>query len=486
MHDRRCAGEIGTLAGFRRELYACLTGRADAMFELADAVLCADGPVRSLVELSLVGEHRRGHGSLYAALARGRLDVARLRTALSAVPLLRAADGRLVLAVDITCWLRPDAHTSPERILCHTYGRGKDQHIMIPGWPYSFVVALETGRSSWTAPLDAVRLSPGDDAATVTAGQLREVVARLIAAGPWRPGDPDILVVADAGYDGPRLAHLLRDLPVQLLARMRSDRVLRRATGPRLPGTNGRPPRHGGEFIFGDPNTWGSPDVATVTETRLYGQASVRSWNRLHPKLTRRAAWLDCADLPVIEGTVIRLEVARLPSGAIPKPVWLWWSGINATPAQVDLLWQAFLRRFDIEHTFRLFKQTLGWTCPKIRTPEAADRWTWMILAVYTQLRLARNLAADLRRPWEKPAPPERLSPARVRRGFRHLRAKAPCPANAPKPCQPGPGRPPGRRNTRPTPRHDVHIASTATSAKTNTKKPATKKPANPRPRRKG
>ena len=51
----------------------------------ADAVLCSDGPVRSLVELSLVGGHRRGHGSLYAALDRGRLDVGRLRTALSTV-----------------------------------------------------------------------------------------------------------------------------------------------------------------------------------------------------------------------------------------------------------------------------------------------------------------------------------------------------------------------------------------------------------------
>jgi hypothetical protein len=486
VHDQRLADEIGTLGSFREEFYSCLTGRADALFELADAVLCADGPVRSLVELSLVGEHRRGHGSLYAALARGRLDVGRLQTALSAVPLPRAADGRLVLAVDITCWLRPEAHTSPERILCHTYGRGKDQHIMIPGWPYSFVVALETGRSSWTAPLDAVRLAPGDDAATVTAAQLREVVARLIAAGHWRPGDPDILVVADAGYDAPRLAYLLRDLPVQVLARMRSDRVLRRAVPPRLAGTNGRPPRHGGGFIFGDPASWGRPDVTTVTDTRLYGQATARSWNRLHPRLTRRAAWLEAGDLPLIEGTVIRLEVARLPSGATPKPVWLWWSGIDANPAQVDLLWQAFLRRFDIEHTFRLFKQTLGWTCPKIRTPEAADRWTWMILAVYTQLRLARHLAADLRRPWEKPTPPDRLSPARVRRGFRHLRAKAPCPASAPKPCQPGPGRPPGRRNTKPTPRHDVHIVTTATSAKTNPKKPATKKSVNPRPRRTG
>lgn len=167
---------------------------------------------------------------------------------------------------------------------------------MIPGWPYSFVVALETGRSSWTAPLDAVRLAPGDDAALVTAGQLREVVGRLIAAGHWMAGDPDILIVADAGYDGPRLAYMLRDLPVQVLARMRSDRVLRRAVPPRLPGTNGRPPRHGGEFIFGDPASWGQPDVITVTDTRLYGQATARSWNRLHPKLTRRGAWLDSRD----------------------------------------------------------------------------------------------------------------------------------------------------------------------------------------------
>ncbi|GAP52519.1 transposase is4 family protein, partial [Streptomyces azureus] len=108
------------LSCFRGEFYSCLTRRSDALFELADAVLCADGPVRSLVELSLVGEHRRGHGGLYDALAAGRVDIARLRRALVAVPLPRAADGRLVLAADITCWLRPDAHTSPQRILCHT------------------------------------------------------------------------------------------------------------------------------------------------------------------------------------------------------------------------------------------------------------------------------------------------------------------------------------------------------------------------------
>ena len=62
-----------------------------------------------------------------------------------------------------------------------------------------------------------------------------------------------------------------------------------------------------------------------------------------------------------------------------------------------------------LEHTFRLFKQVLRWTIPKIRDPEAADRWTWLIITCHAQLRLARPLAADLRLPWERPAPPARL-----------------------------------------------------------------------------
>ncbi|WP_189529049.1 hypothetical protein [Streptomyces sindenensis] len=61
--------------------------------------------------------------------------------------------------------------------------------------------------------------------------------------------------------------------------------------------------------------------------------------------------------------------------------------------------WQSVLRRFGIEHTFRLLKQTLGWTEPRLRSSEAADRWTWLVSAAYAQLRLARLLATDLRQP---------------------------------------------------------------------------------------
>jgi len=451
------AGPLAVLSRFRRDFHSCLTARADELSELADAVLCAGEPVRSLATLSLAAEHRRGHGALYDAVNHGRIEMARLRRSLAGLPLPRAADGRLMLAVDVSNWLRPGAATSPDRLFCHVYGRGKGQAQMIPGWPYSVIAALEPGRTSWTAVLDAIRLGPGDDETQVTAAQVREVITRLITAGHWHEGDPPILVIFDAGYDVTRLSFLLGDLPAELLGRLRSDRVMQLPAPPRQPGTVGRPRKHGGELALADPATWPVPQTTTSTATTRYGTAIAAAWDRVHPRLTHRSAWLDHhGPLPVIEGTLIRLQVDHLPGDRDPKPVWLWSSDTGAAPDQVDRLWQAFLRRFDLEHTFRFVKQVLGWTRPKIRDPAAADRWTWLIIAVHAQLRLARPLADDLRLPWERPAPPGRLTPARVRRGFRNIRATIPCPASAPKPGKPGPGRPPGSKNRRPAPRCDV------------------------------
>ncbi|HUY49559.1 MAG TPA: transposase [Streptosporangiaceae bacterium] len=113
------------LADFREELYRCFAARADELFELADSVLCAGGPVRALAGLSLVPEHRRGHGALHDAVNRGRIEVAGLRWSLAALALPRWPDGRIRLGVDVSNWLRPDAATSPERMFCHVYGRGR-------------------------------------------------------------------------------------------------------------------------------------------------------------------------------------------------------------------------------------------------------------------------------------------------------------------------------------------------------------------------
>jgi hypothetical protein len=63
----------GELDRFRWEFYRTDTAGTGTPFELTDAVLCADGPVRSLVELTLAAEHGRGHGAMYDALAIARL-----------------------------------------------------------------------------------------------------------------------------------------------------------------------------------------------------------------------------------------------------------------------------------------------------------------------------------------------------------------------------------------------------------------------------
>jgi hypothetical protein len=151
MREAGSVGELGTLSMFRRRFYDCLQRRADALFEVCEAVLCADGPVGSLVGLSLAAEHRRGHGALYDAVNAGRIQIERLRRELACLPLHRDSQGRIVLAVDVSNWLRPDAATAPDRSFCHVYGRGRNAAQMMRG-----------GRTrSWLRWSPAVAVGPG-------------------------------------------------------------------------------------------------------------------------------------------------------------------------------------------------------------------------------------------------------------------------------------------------------------------------------------
>ena len=474
------AGRAGrVLAGFREQLYRCLTRRADALFALGDAVLCEDRPVTGLAPLSLVAECGRGHGAVYDAVNAGRVEIGRLKVALARLPLPGGwRDGGIRLAVDVSSWLRPDAGCCPQRLFCHVHGRGKNAGQMIPGWPYSFVAVLGAGPSSWTGLLDAVRLGPDDDDCLLTAAQLREVVQRLIAAGHWSPGDPLIDITVDAGYNPARLAYLLADLPVTVTGRVRSDRVWYRAAPARQPGAAGRPQRHGRPVRCADPATWDDPGVTAQAATPRHGPLAVTAWPRVHQKISRASpGWDDWPEqeFPLIEGTLIRLAPAR--PGA--EPMWLWASDPDAGLDQdtVARLWQAYLRRFDIEHTFRFLKQKLGWDKPMLRDPAAADRWTWLIIACHTQLRLATPLVADIRLPWQRPLPAEAMTPGRVRAGFRQVRQQAGTPASPAKPSAPGPGRPHGSRNARKAPRQPVgktspKQASTARKKRKHAKQP--------------
>ena len=289
---------IGESSGFRLDLYDCPSARADVLFELVDALSCTPGPVKSPVDLVSTPEMRRGHGALYDVLNAGDLAVERFSAIVAAPPVPRAADGGIVPAVDVSDWLRPDAARCPDRLFRHVYGRGEGDARMIPGRPYSFVAALDSGRTSWTASPNAQRLGPADDVAAVTAEHLRRGVEieRLVAAGHWKDGDPDVLIVADAGHDIPRLAFVPADPPVGVLGRLRGDRVFCFPAVNVYSPRGGRPAVQSEVFALNDDATQPEPVVATVTQTTRYGTANAVSWDRPPPgSPTAPAGWTTTA-----------------------------------------------------------------------------------------------------------------------------------------------------------------------------------------------
>src|SRR6266545_2041005 len=429
---------LARLGAFRAELHACFTRRADALFELGDALLCAQ-TLPSLPHLSLEPVCRRGWGSVYDALRSGRVQVERLRDLL--VSSLPPADP-LVFAVDVTTWPRCDAECSPERGFYYHPSRHSAGQPIIAGWAWQWICQLSFDRDSWTAPVDAARLHPLDDTDQQAAVQVRALLGRLGDGGPVP------LVVFDAGYDSAQLTLDLAEAPVAVLVRLRSDRCFYADPPPRPPGAGGRPRRHGAKFNCADPTTWPAPTATLVCEDDQYGSVTVQAWAGLHPKQQRHPGHGTGGPRPIVRGTIIRVQVERVPARTRPpKVLWLWWAGPAGLQLDLERAWRAYARRFDCEHTIRFCKQTLGWTTPRPRTPAQAERWTWLVLAAYTQLRLARELACDQRLAWERPRPPGQLSPYRVRRGFPRLLCVVGSPAAAPKPSGRSPGRPKGHRS---------------------------------------
>ena len=427
------------LGDYRAAWYDCLTGWGDALFELTDALLCAPGTVGSVPALSLCPIFRRSHGSLYKALARGHVDTDAARDLQVA---FRPVDWPAVFAVDTSSWPRCDAETGPQRGFYHHPSRHSAGKPIVAGWNYSWIAQLNWARDSWTTPVDVARIPPREDTGRATATQVRNLVRRLHPSGR----DPVPLFAFDAGYDPIGLTVDLADVRAQIVVRIRDDRVFYADPPTRPPSQKGRPARHGAAFRCADPATRPTPDTAYVTEDPQYGRVEVTAWSGLHPRLARRGRWAHAQRTPIVTGTVIRVEVEHLPkpTGRAKKTLWLWWAGPAGTTCDLDLCWRAYIHRFDIEHTLRFAKNTLGWTTPALRTPEQADRWSWLIIAGHTQLRLARGLVADQRLPWERPRDPTRLTPARIRRGFPTLIATLGSPASPPKSDTAGPGRPAG------------------------------------------
>src|SRR3954452_16181695 len=245
---------LHTLHAFRAAVYQHLGARRDALFEALDAVTLA-GPVPSLPYLSLLAPHRRGWGSLYAALAAGRLDPSAPGAGGSRSPL---DDGQPIDALDTSIWPRNDAETSPQRGYYYSAARQSAGHPIVAAWSYAWLAQVSFTHDSWTAPLDVRRVPPPANAHTVAAAQIRALRER-------QPADSPVpLCVFDAGYDPETLARELGDLDgerVAVLVRLRSGRCFYADPPPADGRAVGRPRRHGAKFACLDPATWWAPSA---------------------------------------------------------------------------------------------------------------------------------------------------------------------------------------------------------------------------------
>lgn len=408
------------LAHFRAELYQTTLGlRRDALCELGDAVLSGER-AESLVRLSLAPCFRRAWSSAADAVVDGSLDVAALRRLLArhGPPVPRGA--REPWALDGTMWPRPAAKTGPER----TWGRfvtgGTPQSGIVGGWEYQWLVRVPESQGSWALPLEVGRRDLAAGTATTLA--IRQLRAALATRGPDAPRP---LLLLDSHYDVVELIEA--GVRVDILARLAANRRFCRRPGPYA--GKGTPRKHGPVFRCAEPASHGLSDRTQFWPDPDYGVVRFDVWGGLH---VPRA--------PLVELTVIRVSPARLPRRErTPQPLWLVWYG-PALPADLRVVWRWYRRRFAVEHLFRFLKQSLGWTAIHPRSPQTADRWSWLLAVAVWQLWLGRDLVADARLPRERPAA-DGLSPGRVRGAFAGLLLVLGTPAKLPRPRGKSPGR---------------------------------------------
>jgi len=295
---------------FRQRLLGIFSRRADALFELMDALLLSLDP-RSPVELSTSPAFRRRFSMVYDALQHGQVEPERARQLLAQAEPAEAltVDGDAVYGVDTTVDPRPDAETLPDRSKVYATSQKK----AVSGHQYSWLGRIVSQAPAWFAPRDVERVATSTTPAAVAARQVLRLAATLVVAGGLS------VVVADSGYaKASFLAAFVGLTSLCVLVRLPCHRVLYGAPPPAVinPATGkrakkGRPPVHGAKFRLKTPP---APERHVAFALPL-GKGSVRvsAWGQLHFK-----------ELPHQVGTVVRVEFfTPLGHPKYLRPLWL-------------------------------------------------------------------------------------------------------------------------------------------------------------------
>src|SRR5262245_23888625 len=257
---------------------------------------------------------------------------------------------------------------------------------------------------------------------------------------PLLPERP--LGLFDAEYGSGAFVKETDGVNCDLLFRVRPNRKLRLAPGPYK--GRGRHPKHGSVFRLSDPTTWPAPDEEWELEDEKLGPMKIKRWDNLHFE-----------DAPKRAITLLRVERLKArKTRRDPGVIWLGYCGEEKLPLR-SALWRQYLSRYVVEHWYRFINQSLHWKMPRFSTPEQSELWSALMVIASWQLWLARSQAEDKPRPWQKPQPPEKMTPGRVHQAMGGVLARIGTPASEPKARGNSPGWSVGRIRAKRT-RHEV------------------------------
>jgi hypothetical protein len=412
------------LQRLRKRAYQLMGNGRDALFDLMDAVL-TNRSLTSFVELSLSPLFRRAWSSLYKSLGRSGPPNDKLMQ-LYSQHLPQPEGSQLLLAGDHTAWPRLWSPTLKERTYEHQPQPHLEASPVTIGQGYSSLVCVPEAEGSWTLPLLHERITSFESPLEKAAEQLKQVCEGL----EDRP-----LSLWDSEYGCARFLQLTAEIACDKLLRLRPNRVLYGAPPPY--SGRGRPAQHGDKFTLKASDSWWPCEQQQRVSDEKLGQLRLRQWSRLHFQKS-----------PEHEMTLILVE--RLDETGAPrqKPLWLIWLG-ETMPA-LESIWQLYLRRFCLEHWYRLIKQRLHWCLPHLGTAEQTQAWSTLMPLMTWQLWLARQESPDNPLPWQKPL--AQKTPGRVANAFAAILATIGTPAEDPKPRGKSPGWPTGK-NRKPRPR---------------------------------
>lgn len=397
------------LQRFRQEIYHLLTKAKDATFELMDAVMTTRH-ASSVAEFSLSPMFRRQYASTYEALedCRPQRNQA-MKLCISKIPQQKY----VVLAIDHTCWARPEAKTLKDRTYEH---QGRTKNGIALGQGYSTIAWLPEGEKGWALPLRHERITSWESPISKAAWQLKQVLKHC---------QQEVIVLLDREYGNAKWVLATGAQKVNCLMRVRRNTCLWHK--PPIYSGHGRPPKHGQKFQLANPQTWNAPEANLELEDKDGGRFKVKMWRELH--------FYGAADHSLNLICIERLTPSN--SGRLMPPLWLVWTG-TAT-LTLEEIWSQYLRRFGIEHWYRFAKQRLHWTLPSLKTPEQSQRWSDLMPLMTWQLWLARDLVTQHHLPWQSAT--VNLSPGRVAQSMLGLLLEIGTPACAPKLRGKSPGR---------------------------------------------